>query len=365
MKRLFDDLPAVYRRLIPESQNLTIPEEAFATCGSCAMASGSCRPGERSFQPTLKCCTYFPGLPNYLVGALLSEQDVLFDEGRERVSHLIKARRGVFPLGIHPPRSFHALYKRGSELGFGNSNNLLCPYFIRDGGKCGIWRFRESVCSTYFCKTVAGKAGKAFWDAVKAYLSAVERACVMHVLAELKLPGASALVERVLSGEYSSGPLSPNDLDGVVDPLAYSADWAAWEGRERDFYMESYDIVKSLTPKDVERIAGLDLHYKWLTVKRRHADSNELPGVLVKAHPEMARSPSGKDYVAWSSQAKSTLEVPVRLVDAFDGRRNTSEILRSLQAEGLDVEDDIVIALYHAGTLKAVRGPAATEDSRA
>ena len=64
-------------------------EEKKATCDVCAMA----RPKNRTkvhYQPDLKCCTFHPFLPNFLVGAIL--QDPSLKAGAEVLRDKIRRR---------------------------------------------------------------------------------------------------------------------------------------------------------------------------------------------------------------------------------------------------------------------------------
>ena len=68
---------------------------------------------------------------------------------------------GVTPLGLARPPVQHLLYRHGRERGFGQSVALLCPHYLGDSGGCGIWRHRNGVCATWFCKHTRGERAKA------------------------------------------------------------------------------------------------------------------------------------------------------------------------------------------------------------
>ena len=78
--RIVDFLPAAYRALLPEWFKLPLPIETAATCSECAMVSAGASDDRFSYHPALKCCTYQPLLPSYLVGALLSDGDPTFTQ---------------------------------------------------------------------------------------------------------------------------------------------------------------------------------------------------------------------------------------------------------------------------------------------
>src|SRR5262245_33028225 len=149
---LFAAVPQLYTRFFPDVFKVSIPREALANCEACPMTCQS-PDASRPFKPDKKCCTFFPSLPNFLVGGILKTMPES-DEGRRRIREAISKRQGVSPIGIFPPRVYLALYNRGRELAFGRSDYLVCPYYHKADGLCTIWRFREAVCSTYFCNTV-------------------------------------------------------------------------------------------------------------------------------------------------------------------------------------------------------------------
>jgi len=180
-------LPAVYARLLPALAASKAPIEAEATCSHCAMCApaDSTARGRKYFSPNSKCCTYHPTLPNYLVGALLADQQAEFEEGRRRIGAVIQHRAGVTPHGILPPKATSAVYDAVTPGLFGRAESLLCPYFNRGNGSCSIWQFREAVCSTFFCKFVHGGDGAEYWHGLKQVLIQAQTGLVQHALHQL------------------------------------------------------------------------------------------------------------------------------------------------------------------------------------
>jgi hypothetical protein len=57
-----------------------IPRESRASCDNCAMcavggAGQQSAPRAYFFDPLVKCCSFVPDLPNFLVGGILSDAD--------------------------------------------------------------------------------------------------------------------------------------------------------------------------------------------------------------------------------------------------------------------------------------------------
>src|SRR3954447_23226054 len=173
-------LPAIYGRLLPDFFDRPAIEETRATCDDCAMCdkgAGTAKPElvASFFRPDVKCCSYHPTLPNYLVGALLTDPAPELEEGRRRLREKIARRIGVTPFWLAAPRKYLVLLEAARQTSFGRAESLLCPYFERSSGRCTIWRHRESVCATFFCKHDGGAIAHSFWSALKKYLAHVER----------------------------------------------------------------------------------------------------------------------------------------------------------------------------------------------
>lgn len=126
MTRLLDAVPDFYARFLPDLFQRDITDEAKATCDSCAMCEANCQNAvssidgkQRLFRPDTKCCTYHPRLPNYLVGAILSDQSPEMAEGRRRLEERIRSRIGITPHWLRPPAKYNLLYGN-ARLAFGN-----------------------------------------------------------------------------------------------------------------------------------------------------------------------------------------------------------------------------------------------------
>src|SRR5437762_124874 len=102
------------------------------------------------------------------------------------------ARVGVTPLGLGRPPVHLLLYGHGAPRGFGRAKTLRCPHYRADaGGACGIWRHRNAVCATWFCKHVRGGTGQRFWRSLEQLLSIAERElsryCLLQVDVEAEM----------------------------------------------------------------------------------------------------------------------------------------------------------------------------------
>lgn len=350
-KNLLSDLPELYRALFPKSLAVQPPVEAFATCSQCAMACQSASGKSGKFQADKKCCTYFPSLPNYLVGAILSTapKDA---PSRIILQKLIQQRQGVSPAGIFPPRALNALYERAREMAFGRSEALLCPFFDIQRGLCNIWQFRDAVCSTYFCKKVSGEKGQLFWDAVKAYLIHAQHTLSLYALDNLAVPNLAELAEVYMTRRYYEDKLTADDVDRRVSDRDWHEKWRHWAGREEGFFIECYNEVTKLDSKNFERLAGLESTLRLKNVVRRHHSVVAIPSVLRANKSLTLRASDGTSYQVHIRHADTIIAVPCVVIDSFNGQATIDEVIQLLDDRyDISIERDLILALFHAGVL--------------
>src|SRR5262249_44585363 len=153
------------------------------------------------------------------------------------------------------PAKYDLLYQ-SARGAFGRSAALRCPYYAEAAGACTIWRYREAVCSTYFCKHVAGADGQKLWGSIKAYVSLVERQLSRWALLQL----APDLVYGTLDAPARpAGTLGLEDVEETAPPEAdYAALWQGFSGREEALYRACYGAVRGLSAADLEGLLGLD-----------------------------------------------------------------------------------------------------------
>ena len=357
MPQMLDSLPELYRPLFPEFFRRSVPEEVKATCASCAMCESSCQNPvapvdgvSRFFRPDTKCCTYHPRLPNYLVGALLEDPDPALAEGRRRIEEKLAARVGVTPQWVNPPAKYTLMYE-SAKRAFGRSTSLLCPYYERTQGSCTIWRYREAVCSTFFCKYVAGADGRKLWMTLKTYLSLVEIQLSRYAVLKLAPEYLHARRDRP---EASSGTLlTAEDLDERGMPEeAYRQLWGEWVGREAQLYRESYALVRGLGAADLERLLGLDGVIELTVLERLYqaAVHPTLPRSL-RLDPEATVRWMPDGSVALGSYSENdAVALPgaaYELLVEFTGRESVAQVRERLRTQKqADLGDDVLLELY-------------------
>jgi hypothetical protein len=325
-----------------------IPSESKATCDQCAMCDHTQeRPGSNAFfDPHAKCCTYLPELPNFLVGGVLAD-DPAAVEGRASVEARLEAKIEVTPFGLGKSPVYSLLYDHATEA-FGRNRTLLCPHYIdEDGGRCGIWRHRNAVCVTWFCKHDRGAIGMKFWRTLLLLLSQVEKGLSRWCVLELEI-GIRAL-ERLflLFPDPRERPkLNGPQMDQVADLESYRLLWGRWLGREREFYQRCARLVGGLSWDDVTRICGPDVLALTKLVQDAYDQltSNQVPEVVRLRQIQIVGMTLDSVQVKTYSP-HDLLKFPRKLLDVLPYLDNqpVSEALQTIEKEkGLRLSMDLV-----------------------
>ena len=321
-------LPPRYSEWICNLLGGTLPEEQVATCHSCVMQAGEVPEGYR-FRADSKCCTYVPALPNFLVGAALRELPA--GPARASLERRLAEPAVCTPHGLYVGEDERRRYQAivAAET-FGRDPGLRCPhYLVESGGQCGIWRHRNGVCATWFCKHERGATSQRFWQALEALLTLVERElshwCACQLLYRTPAPG-------------------PTRDDG--DQPDELPEWAAWLPHIDDYYRRAAALVDDLTWSEVQAIASPDfipaaarLHAAYAALQPSAMPHPALvqlrrpliPGLVRVSH----RDPTSARIVTYSDS--DPLELPTAIVDLlprFDGRP-TELVLAELAREGV------------------------------
>jgi Fe-S-cluster containining protein len=340
-------LPELYQPLLPEVFDTLAPTESKATCASCAMCApkdaAPAAPDVTYFRPDTKCCTFEPRLPNYLVGAILADDRPDMAEGRRRVRAKIAARSGATPQWLAPPARREVLFGASWRNAFGRSLVLLCPYYESNGGLCTIWRHREAVCSTFFCKYDAAADGEQFWKSVRGLVGYVERLVSLHVTRAI-LPGYQPRIDQGMTLEELEDR-SPSEAD-------HQALWGAYAGREEELYLQAYERVRGLDRAGFQAILADDEYARreaQMTDAHATLTSPRLPVRLVPRSDLVARPADGGVLVTTYSRYEPLLltEALYDVVQAFGGEGTVAEVReRLLRDEGLDVPEELLHGLH-------------------
>jgi Fe-S-cluster containining protein len=315
------------------------PEEPESSCDDCVMCDAT-RTADESFNPQTKCCTYYPDLPNYLVGRIL-----LSGEGAA-VADQIEKGINVTPLKIASPARYDLLFRHATQA-FGKSLSLRCPYYREAEGRCGIWANRNAVCSTWFCKHTRGETGRQFWEALKHCLGAVESNLALWCALQLDLD-ASALDSLLARAALKSGQhLGAAELDGFVDEAKRNRHWGRWRGREVAYYERCARLVEGLSWSEVLANCG-PVTTAWAKVvleAHRKLLDRQIPSKL-RVGEFLLRSVDEQTVQVGTYSATDSLELPRELINAlsyFDGLRTTDAALQQVSTEqSLELSEDLV-----------------------
>lgn len=304
-----------------------LPTERRATCADCVM----CGPdvvGDNHFDPRSKCCTYVPRIPNFMLGRVLADGSI--PDGRETVLARLAMGEGISPLGLEVSAVDQAAYDAVVDAdGFGRSAALRCPHYLPDG-RCGVWRHRNGICSTWFCRHESGAHGQRFWEAVQLMFTELERAVGYWIARRLRWP------EGV-----------PDAFE--ADKKLYAGDWGPWADDQPGFYAACAETFATLDWAQVRRIGDGRFDRLCEDVQACYAAlRGPLPNRLFVAE-DLERHPRADthlvDLLAYSATDPLTVSAQVSAaLDAFDGRR-VSRVIAALQAEGLDIDLDLVAQL--------------------
>lgn len=308
-----DGLAREFRVLIPEIDRLSWVPEKKATCGNCPMAAREDPPPPERFLPDVRCCTYHPDLPNFLVGRVLGRGG----QGAARMQARLRASRaGVTASGVGDSWLGQLRYEADGRAGFGRDRGLTCPYWVEGPLSCSIWQDRGAVCRTWFCRHEEGFVGRDAWLALRDALDAAE-----HDLAAAALDAGTA-----------PWPWAP--IEAFEDWYRWCAAWV--DG------LDDEALRAAVSPK----VAG----FRVLVATRVAARDRALPERLACRAHGVAPRVGGAAVVGDSSW--DPVEVgaaDVGLATAFGDGRDVTEVL---DAWGAD-RAGLVRRLWRAGVLDA------------
>lgn len=244
-------IPQIYSHFLPKEILELKINETKVNCSNCTMAYSNAK--KITYNINLKCCTYYPYLPNYLVGAILS--DPTMTEAHKIIRKMIETRRYCLPIGLTPPVKYQMLFNKKKKNDFGNDPQLLCPYYNKKNNNCNIWKYRESVCTTFICFSSYGKKGINFWEHMNDYLTYVEMALMEEALVMLDFSPRD--ISNLL-GYLNRDHATNTELKNWNLPKHKAIKlWNGYYDEQENFYKKCYGLVKKMTKKDFYTAMGL------------------------------------------------------------------------------------------------------------
>lgn len=331
-----------------------LPKEPFATCDNCAMCSVDPASTATTFRPDTKCCSFSPRLPNFSIGGILIEETPGNHEGRRTLRQRLLQASLKTPLGLSGDPVIGSLYQAGAREAFGRSEALRCPHYsLSGGGICTIWRNRNAVCYTWFCKHERGKVSHKFWNTLRDFLTLIEDQ--LSIWCALRLGIAEDSIVRTLAlkaealGDQVGRTLASSSFDS-------GSLWGEWLGREEVFYSKCADLVQPLEWDQVREICGPVVAAYWGAVK---ADL-ELVAIPSRIrHPTLGscrvERHSSSELRLSSYSTYNPLVVPnemAYLLQYFDGSSIEDTVDRIKEEHDLDIDLNLIQRLMDFGVLE-------------
>lgn len=294
--------------LAPELVRLPLPVERRSDCANCPMAG-------RPFLEDVRCCTFEPRLPNFLVGRAIARGD----RGSAAVMKRLERAEGRTAWGLGPSRAWRDAYRERRETDFGRNRDWTCPYWVSGELSCSIWRDRNSVCRTWHCQHDDGHAGHRLWVVVRGLISAIEDALAVVCIERLAEPEPDADVE-------------------------------VWAG----YYLAAAECVASLESSDLLALEDDDLvELRRLVREVQGQLTGPIPDVLGVHVAEVKPMDELVELVGYSPWNTVTLPRAVFVLLAeMDGERPWTEALDRAVAADPAVQADWVELLWRHGVLR-------------
>lgn len=234
-------VPGIWRYMLPEDVlYFRVDPEHQSNCFNCPQVKAY------GFHPSVRCCSYIPRIPNFLLGL------ALMDAGTKDIARNFIASAYTIPEGsqVSPAQMEQSLSWLSGRLPVGS---VVCPLLDHASKKCQIYAFRSGVCSTFFCRHDQGASGAEFWSALTDLVTQVETALAQWALEQsgVDLPAYFQRFEEL-----------GQDLDACSDPktgtwsaFARRQLFAEWYGREEELFLNCAQHI--ITHKhDLFAIAG-------------------------------------------------------------------------------------------------------------
>lgn len=224
-------VPAIWPYLAPEEfKYLTFPDERCSTCHACPKVA------TEGFHPDIRCCTYHPRMPNFLIGYGLQDP-----ETAPILENMI-AEGFATPEGLQATaHQFRSSLANHVDDKFGKSENVVCRFLDREKKCCQIYAYRNSVCCTFFCIHDGGDQGDEFWSALQNYMGQMETAIGQWAMHSLGIDPKSYfdIYDRFAEDPYASC-LAGSEAwtDTSREKL-----WGCRFGQEAAFYKECANLV--------------------------------------------------------------------------------------------------------------------------
>jgi hypothetical protein len=153
-----------------------------------------------------------------------------------------------------PSVRYQVEFNQKKEKGFGQREDWLCPYFDHQNQNCGIWAYRGSVCTSFFCKSSYGRDGLEFWQSLGDFLQHVEMSLAQEALVHLDF-SPRQVVELSNFINRKEGNQTELSRWSLPHPQAKKL-WNGYYEGQIGFYQKCAKLIQSLSKKDFEEAIG-------------------------------------------------------------------------------------------------------------
>ncbi len=226
-------------------------KETKADCSNCNQARGL-RP---IYKANLKCCTFFPFVPNFLLGAILKSELPARARIEKEIASVVTGESIYSPLGLLPSVTYQKRFHGKQPDGYGNDETLLCPHYVKATGGCGIWSERPSPCRSFYCESSFGIAGSEFWAKFEKLISLLELNLAQEALLQMGLDEDEIKLSTRFLPRYVSP--DPHGYQGEKLKIEAARSWIEFKDPV-ELYKRSHDLITAMKPNDVRELLGDD-----------------------------------------------------------------------------------------------------------
>lgn len=162
----------------------------------------------------------------------------------------------VVPLGVFPSLTYQRRFHARQPDGYGNDESLLCPYYVKESGRCGVWMHRPSPCVSFFCESSYGIEGIEFWTRFEKFISSLELVLASEVLLRMGMTAPEIALSRRFLPRFGSP--DPHGFTGSKLKTEEARSWLEFGGDRAAFFKRSYEIAQSVEPEEIARLMGED-----------------------------------------------------------------------------------------------------------
>lgn len=259
-------VPGVWAYMFPEEvKYFQVDPEIKSSCFNCPQVK------DAGFHPSVRCCTVIPRVPNFLIGmALRNEPTRALVQSYIDGGHVLPEGSNISPKQLLASLSYIVTPDRENPT-------VVCPFLNLASKQCGIYAFRSTVCSTFFCHHERGDEGRIFWEDLQDLGSQIEAALSQWALSEIGFD-REAYFQRFNSLGADPESCSESGATGW-STISRRLLWGDWFGREAELYNACADVIVR-NKEDLYAIASAQ------TILQTKAYDDSVRKELVKTFPE-------------------------------------------------------------------------------